>query len=1175
MPSLKQIVPSLSFEDLPPERSDTFAVHGLMDDPVGEKIVTLELPEQTVDVRKTCLPSRSGGSPMKLAAPSKTSITTATKPEGSNLYVRSSWCFWSTFAGPDGRADYATEEAFAQVKYRQFLGAFMQTSFLMPLGAFGQAIFAMFDEYWARAAILGGIVAPMYFLYGFFVWRWEKHYLRLNGTIMEKVLIASLSFQSVAIVIAEYLRSQLDYGMLVMHMGFVHNFSPLGEIPIHMATGGFGLLPYVLLKVHRIFQASSPDPEIPLVEGVVFNDTRFCKTVSLEATQLLEIVAPSVILLYQSVVTMRKFRSMRLDFLIGCMLNKQRTQLKNERQKCEGLLTSMLPKKIIGSLKANESIEPQSFNDVTVVFIQVCDFQGLCSNFCAAPEAVVEVLNILYLEFDRLSDVLDVYKVETVCDVYMAVVGCPQPIVNHADVAAHFALAVQESMKHLRNRINAIELEMSVEGVQSVGDGSHTGAASATGSETASRSPKQPLCKMPQSLREYFATKELQVRIGLHSGRVRAGVVGLECPRYKLVGDTVNTASRMESTCNPGQIQMSETTREKLSRSQFSLESRGEISVKGKGMMNTYYLLSYADGGGMKDRRILIEHGRAVDDEHENAEYGSEGECAVQKASSMRAPQRTTGRWREEFARYGVLNMSDMPVDTAVGARHSCPAATPEEDLSRCSWFNWEKLNTLFLLLPPSEKTPAWMKTLRRDKHRFKEDTLEKRIASARNLTIIWLMILATVSMIDIFLDLLEEKVQDYRTAILLRAIGNYLSGLAYLLLITNQNLFRRHAQFLTLSMLAVQGVALLGCSFIVYDSDLAVIVLYGAYVLFYKVITIRARLGLCVFAVLAYIGLMLYSCEEALRTPQELVRNVAFLLIFFLFMACGVRLEEHLEHVAHYEQRRTQLRLQEIDRARAASSGLLESLLPRHVVDLVAEGVSPIAEYYDGVTIMFTDIKGFTAMSAHMLPQELVDLLNSIYSAFDEIIVNWGVYKVEIIGDAYFVSAGCPPSPATADVQPDEWAMRALEVALALQRALARVTEDDSLTMRVGLHSGSVVAGVVGKKGPRYHLFGAAVGYAEHMESSGEPGKVQISDATYNLLIEGGHEYTFQERQVELDGAPEQHHRTWLVGNRKNRVAVKLQKEMIAQRRRSCVPTPGTPSFEGGSHDMLRYCSM
>merc|ERR1719271_1634483 len=179
----------------------------------------------------------------------------------------------------------------------------------------------------------------------------------------------------------------------------------------------------------------------------------------------------------------------------------------------------------------------------------------------------------------------------------------------------------------------------------------------------------------------------------------------------------------------------------------------------------------------------------------------------------------------------------------------------------------------------------------------------------------------------------------------------------------------------------------------------------------------------------------------------------------------------------------------------------------------MVREGISPIADEYQGVTIIFTDIKGFTAYSAQLTPIELITFLNSMYSAFDEVILNWGLYKVEVIGDAYCIASGCPAE--TPAWPPADAAMRAVEVALAMLRTMSRVCNDSRVQMRVGVHSGPAVAGVVGKKGPRFHLFGPTVVYAEKMESHGEPGRVHISNTTYETLLKGSHEYETEERSI------------------------------------------------------------
>lgn len=240
----------------------------------------------------------------------------------------------------------------------------------------------------------------------------------------------------------------------------------------------------------------------------------------------------------------------------------------------------------------------------------------------------------------------------------------------------------------------------------------------------------------------------------------------------------------------------------------------------------------------------------------------------------------------------------------------------------------------------------------------------------------------------------------------------------------------------------------------------------------------------------------------------------------------------------------------------RASGAELLESLLPPHVIAQVQEGQNmisppPIAEHHPCVTIVFTDIKGFTSYSSGLTPAELMAFLNSMYSAFDEVITNWGLYKVEIIGDAYFISSGCPNTKGTTNGE--ENAMRAVEVALALLRSMPQVCSDPSVQMRVGVHSGPVVAGVVGKKGPRYHLFGPTVSYAEKMESNGEPSRVHISNTTYEMLQDGKYEYEFEHRDINIDGFADIQ-RTWFVntGSVRCKAAQSIQKTIMQDRRRS-----------------------
>ncbi|XP_031367496.1 atrial natriuretic peptide receptor 1-like isoform X4 [Apis dorsata] len=163
----------------------------------------------------------------------------------------------------------------------------------------------------------------------------------------------------------------------------------------------------------------------------------------------------------------------------------------------------------------------------------------------------------------------------------------------------------------------------------------------------------------------------------------------------------------------------------------------------------------------------------------------------------------------------------------------------------------------------------------------------------------------------------------------------------------------------------------------------------------------------------------------------------------------------------------------------------LLYQLLPKSVASQLIIGQSVIAETYDQVTIYFSDIVGFTKLSAESTPLQVVDLLNDLYTCFDSIIENFDVYKVETIGDAYMVVSGLPVRNGTNHAR--EIAKMSLALRDTVMTFRIRHRPNEQLKLRIGMHSGPCVAGVVGLKMPRYCLFGDTVNTASRMESNGE----------------------------------------------------------------------------------------
>lgn len=210
-------------------------------------------------------------------------------------------------------------------------------------------------------------------------------------------------------------------------------------------------------------------------------------------------------------------------------------QLEIEQEKSERLLLNILPAPIAERLKQEEGTIADSFECVTVLFADIAGFTELSTR--VQPTELVCLLNEIFSEFDKLAVMNGLEKIKTIGDAYMVVGGLPQPLIYHAQAIANMALDMKTAISRFNEKHQA----------------------------------------------------SLQMRIGINTGPVVAGVIGTKKFIYDLWGDTVNTASRMESHGLIGQIQVTATTYEHL-KDQYELEDRGIISVKGKGDMNVYIL---------------------------------------------------------------------------------------------------------------------------------------------------------------------------------------------------------------------------------------------------------------------------------------------------------------------------------------------------------------------------------------------------------------------------------------------------------------------------------------------------------------------------------------------------------------------------------------------------------
>ncbi len=187
---------------------------------------------------------------------------------------------------------------------------------------------------------------------------------------------------------------------------------------------------------------------------------------------------------------------------------------------------------------------------------------------------------------------------------------------------------------------------------------------------------------------------------------------------------------------------------------------------------------------------------------------------------------------------------------------------------------------------------------------------------------------------------------------------------------------------------------------------------------------------------------------------------------------------------------------LARIEDEKERHENLLLSILPKPVVERLNDGETLIADRFDEVSVLFSDLVGFTQMSARLTPSRLVTLLNQLFSEFDEITRTHGVEKIKMIGDAYMVVAGVP------EPRPDH-AEAIARAALDMREAVARVgaAVEEKLAFRVGIHTGPVVAGVIGTHRFLYDVWGDTVNVASRLETTSPAGHIQVSRTTADRL--------------------------------------------------------------------------
>jgi adenylate cyclase len=208
----------------------------------------------------------------------------------------------------------------------------------------------------------------------------------------------------------------------------------------------------------------------------------------------------------------------------------------------------------------------------------------------------------------------------------------------------------------------------------------------------------------------------------------------------------------------------------------------------------------------------------------------------------------------------------------------------------------------------------------------------------------------------------------------------------------------------------------------------------------------------------------------------------------------------------------REQKHFEELRTEKLRSESLLLNILPQTIVTRMRKGEAIIADRFDDATILFSDLVGFTALASGLSPDRILEMLSSVFERFDVAVQERGLEKIKTIGDAYMVAGGLPePLPDHAH----RVAALAIDMLDIVQRTRARL--DIDLKARIGIHTGPVVAGVIGRHKFIYDVWGDTVNTASRMETFGAPSRIHVSGETYSVLRD---DFAFEPRgPLEIKG--------------------------------------------------------
>jgi magnesium-transporting ATPase (P-type)/class 3 adenylate cyclase len=689
-------------------------------------------------------------------------------------------------------------------------------------------------------------------------------------------------------------------------------------------------------------------------------------------------------------------------------------------EKSQSILGFLLPAFVKNRVKDGVRYIAEDQGVVTVMFCDIYDFDNICMLY--SPQELTAFLDIVFQSFDNLCDELGVTKIETVGKTYMACAGLKDSEVE-----------MNSNLQKCTHARRVLELAFRI---------LH--------------------CASGIKLRN---GADLMVKIGINTGPVIAGVVGHHKPQFSLVGDTVNTASRMCSTlelCNG--IQISSETHDFLDDKRGIEFKPNQIEAKGKGILQTY----------------LISESISINPYDSSAERPLE---SSDESTSPRTPNSTnpnTFSHRQldfeyaagDFKRNQLADRLRMNPESVFNRT----ATTEVVEKVQIFNFNWKES---------------------RKQKQFRLEYLETHYSTMKIGLIIAIITMICLVIVEIPVSLTMRDIVPWPVF-----VARCIMIVLMVCLLVYHKRYYKNLLFTWLVCAVYITGTIVPYLFIILDSqvpeDIVAIELIYYYLLINHAngLLFKQLLFAYVMNFIPWIIVIFFSESATVHAT-----NSVFIIGFAIVHASAVysredllRYYSNLEIYAKKEIKKT--------------DSLVAQMMPPHVYENLKNDQA-ITDRLTDVTLLYADICGFTAWSSDKTPTEVVEMLSRLFTKFDKLCLEHDVYKVHTIGDCYVIMSytGIQSRDINREV------MNVVEFAERMIETINQVNSEhkSELNMRIGIHTGEVIAGITGTNIVRYDIYGPDVLIANKMESGGTPGRINVSDITKSLIERYDSHYKFE----------------------------------------------------------------